>query len=638
MVKKRKHSVKRVFGRAAGFALTAVLIYSCANIGRPDGGSYDLLPPRFIKSTPEQGAVNNTQTKIVLEFDEIIKLEKANEKVIISPPQVQMPEIKTNGRKITIPLVDSLKANTTYTIDFSDAIVDNNEGNPLGNFAFTFSTGEAIDSMEVSGCLLDASNLEPIKGMLVGLHTNLEDSAFNKLPFERVSQTDSRGHFTIRGIAPGTYRIYGLQDAGQNFFFDQKSEMIAFNDSLVIPRFEERMRRDTVWKDTLTVDTIIQRMYTHYLPDNLVLRAFKEKLLTQYMAKNERVAPHKFTLYFAAQADTLPTVKGINFDSDSAFIIERSLKRDTIGYWIKDSLIYNMDTLSVSVNYLFTDTTGLLVPRTDTLYLAKRKVNAKATKEKERKKKKGEEEEPEPTKFLTVKVNAPSTMDIYKNVSFLFEEPIAWIDSAGILLEEKVDTIWKPIPHSLEQDSINIRLYELKAMWDPGKEYNLTVDSTTFHGLYGLHSNKINQKFKTRPLEEYSELFLSIKGAAPQAVAELLDAQDKVIRSVPVVDGQADFYYLNPGKYYIRMFNDWNGNGIWDTGLYEEKRQPEELYYYPGAIELKALWGVNQDWNLNTVPLDRQKPQELKKQKPDEAKKTTQDREKERQRQRQKGH
>ena len=189
---------------------------------------------------------------------------------MISPPQAQQPEIKPSGKKININLLDSLKPNTTYTIDYSDAIVDNNEGNPLGNFAFTFSTGDVIDTLEVSGTLLEASNLEPVKGMLVGLHSNLSDTAFTKLPFDRVARTDSRGHFVIRGIAPGEYRIFGLMDADQIFSFSQMGEALAFNDSLVIPRWEERMRQDTTWVDSLTIDTIVERKYTYYLPDNIV--------------------------------------------------------------------------------------------------------------------------------------------------------------------------------------------------------------------------------------------------------------------------------------------------------------------------------------------------------------------------------
>ncbi len=604
---------------AVGAVVLTVLMYSCANIGNPDGGAYDETPPKFLKSTPAMGALNNTRKKVTLEFDEYIKLEKASEKVVVSPPQIEMPDIKQNGKHITIDLKDSLKANTTYTIDFSDAIVDNNEGNPLGNFAFTFSTGAEIDTMEVSGTLLEASNLEPVKGMLVGLHSNLTDSAFTKLPLERVARTDSRGHFTIRGIAPGTYHIFGLQDMDQDFAFSQKSEALAFNDSVIIPRFEERMRYDTIWQDTLTIDTIMESKYTHYLPDHVLLRSFKETNPVQYLTKSERLTPHKFTLYFTAPADTLPTIKGLNFNEEDAFLIEKSLKNDTINYWVKDSLLYKKDTLSMSVDYLYTDTLGKLVPRTDTLYMATKKY--KGGGEQPKKKKKKKEDEPEPTVFLTVSVDAPSAMDIYKNIRLNFDEPVARFDSAAIHLEQKVDSLWKDVSFAFQRDTSQLRSFELAANWEPGQEYKFRVDSTAFHGLYGLFTDKIEQSFKVRSLEEYGAIYFNIAGADSIAFVELLDGQDKPIRHAKVVDGQADFYYLNPGKYYARLVNDTNGNGVWDTGSYAEKRQPEMVYYYPQELELKANWELEQDWNVTAVPLDKQKLDNLKKQKPDEDKK-----------------
>lgn len=604
---------------AVGAVVLTVLMYSCANIGNPDGGAYDETPPKFLKSTPAMGALNNTRKKVTLEFDEYIKLEKASEKVVVSPPQIEMPDIKQNGKHITIDLKDSLKANTTYTIDFSDAIVDNNEGNPLGNFAFTFSTGAEIDTMEVSGTLLEASNLEPVKGMLVGLHSNLTDSAFTKLPLERVARTDSRGHFTIRGIAPGTYHIFGLQDMDQDFAFSQKSEALAFNDSVIIPRFEERMRYDTIWQDTLTIDTIMESKYTHYLPDHVLLRSFKETNPVQYLTKSERLNPHKFTLYFTAPADTLPTIKGLNFNEEDAFLIEKSLKNDTINYWVKDSLLYKKDTLSMSVDYLYTDTLGKLVPRTDTLYMATKKY--KGGGEQPKKKKKKKDDEPEPTVFLTVSVDAPSAMDVYKNIRLNFDEPVARFDSTAIHLEQKVDSLWKDVSFAFQRDTSQLRSFELAANWEPGQEYKFRVDSTAFHGLYGLFTDKIEQSFKVRSLEEYGAIYFNIAGADSIAFVELLDGQDKPIRHAKVVDGQADFYYLNPGKYYARLVNDTNGNGVWDTGSYAEKRQPEMVYYYPQELELKANWELEQDWNVTAVPLDKQKLDNLKKQKPDEDKK-----------------
>lgn len=607
-----------------------VVLYSCASIAQPTGGPEDHTPPRFIGSNPVAGAINNTRTKVSLQFDEFIKLEKATEKVVVSPPQIQQPEIKAAGKRIQVNLLDSLKANTTYTIDFSDAIVDNNEGNPLGNFAFTFSTGAQIDTMEVAGTVLDASNLEPIKGILVGLHSNLNDSAFTKLPFDRVARTDSRGRFSIRGVAPGKYRIFALMDADQNFTFSQKSEVIAFNDSLVIPRMEERMRMDTAWIDTLTYDTIIERQYTHYLPDDIILRAFKELNYSQYLVKSERLVPQKFTFYFAGKADTLPVLKGLNFDEKEAFIIEKNQRNDTINYWVKDSLLYKQDTLALSLTYLYTDTLNQLVPRTDTLKLVSKQktIRKEEPEKKKKKKKKGEEEEPEPTKFLPVNVNAPSSMDVYGYISLSFEEPIASFDTAAIHLRQKVDTLWQDISFEFEQDSLNLRRYNIYPAydWESASEYEFSVDSTAFHGIYGLFTDKIKQGFKVRSEEEYLTLQFIITGADSLAFVELLDTQDKVVRTRRVKDGIADFYFLNPGKYNARLINDRNGNGVWDTGDYEKGLQPEEVFYYPGKdIDYKANWEAKQNWDIHATPVDKQKPDEIKKQKPDEDKRKNRD-------------
>ncbi len=616
--------LKQIASRALPVLILAVVLYSCASIGRPEGGPRDETPPQFIGSNPVAGAINSKRTKISIQFDEFIKLEKATEKVVVSPPQIQQPEIKASGKKIQVNLLDSLMANTTYTIDFSDAIVDNNEGNPLGNFAFTFSTGAQIDTMEVSGTVLDASNLEPIKGIMVGLHANLNDSAFTTLPFERVARTDSRGRFSIRGVAPGKYRIFALMDADQNFTFSQKSEVIAFNDSLVIPRMEERQRMDTVWVDSLTYDTIIEKNYMHYLPDDVILRAFKEQNYAQYLVKSERLVPHKFTLYFAGKADTLPELKGLNFDENNAFVIEKNHRNDTINYWIKDSLLYQKDTLAVSLTYLYTDTLNQLIPRTDTLKLvSKQKNKAKEEPEKKKKKKKKDaEDEPIPTKFLSANVNAPSSMDVYGYISLNFEEPVASYDSAAIHLREKVDTLWKERPFVFEQDSLNLRRFNLYYDWEPTKEYEFSVDSTAFHGIYGLFTDKIRQGFKVRSEDEYFTLHFAITGANQQAFVELLDGQDKVVRRRRVTsDGVVDFYFLNPGKYGARLINDVNGNGVWDTGDYEKGIQPESVYYYPKILEYKALWDITQPWDIRATPAEKQKPDELKKQKPDDDKK-----------------
>ena len=283
----RKYAIRLLKRGAIPVVLVATFLYSCASVGTLGGGDYDEAPPKFLKGSPSPNELNATKKRISIEFDEYLKLDKPQEKIVISPPQVQQANVRTSGKKVLIDLQDTLIPNTTYTIDFGDAIQDNNEGNPLENFVYTFSTGERLDTMEVAGTVLNAMNLEPIKGMMVGLHADLGDSAFISKPFDRVGRTDSRGHFTIKGIAPGEYHIFGLQENDQNYFYSQPTEMVAFNDSLVIPTFELRMRQDTTWIDSLVIDTIVERQYTHYLPEKLILKAFINNKKDQRLAKSE---------------------------------------------------------------------------------------------------------------------------------------------------------------------------------------------------------------------------------------------------------------------------------------------------------------------------------------------------------------
>ena len=622
--------------------MLAIITYSCASMGTPDGGPYDEMPPKFVGSSPQLRAVNVKSQKFELEFDEFIKLEKASEKVIISPPQMEQPEIKVVGKKVVGEFFDSLKDSTTYTIDFSDAIVDNNEGNPMGHFTYSFSTGAAIDTMEVAGTVLNAANLEPIKGIQVGLHKNLNDSALTKLPFDRVSRTDSRGHFSIRGVAPGKYRIYALMDGNQNYLFDSKTEMIAYSDSIIVPSMTPATRQDTVWKDTLTIDTIKTVGYTRFLPDDIILRAFKEENTRQYFVKSQRDKENHFILKFSAKADTLPTLTGLNFDAKDAFVIEPNEGNDSICYWVKDSLVYLMDTLQIKMDYLYTDSLEQLVPKTDTIYLANKLTREQREKlaqkeaeekEKERKKKekKGEKIEPEPFPFLKMNVDAPSSMDVNKNILLTFEEPVAHIDTSAIHMSVKVDSLWEETPFIFRADSVIPRQYEILAEWEPEKEYQLKIDSAGIVGLYGLHINKVEQTLKVKKLDEYGTLLLNIKGADPHAIVELLDSSEKVLRQQSVTpEGTADFYYLAPNaKYYVRLFNDRNGNKVWDTGKFEEGIQPEEVYYLPKVWEMKANFEFEETWDIHGTPVDKQKLDEIKKQKPEETKKV-QDRNKER--------
>lgn len=618
--------------------LVVAMLAACASMGTPDGGPFDEDPPVFVGGIPAPNATGVTDGKVVLEFDENIKLENAFEKVVISPPQFEQPQIKYSGKRITVQLYDSLIPNTTYSIDFNDAVVDNNEGNPLENFAYVFSTGTSVDTLAVSGTVLNAEDLEPIKGIMVGLHSLMSDTAFTKLPFERVARTDSRGRFSIKGLAPGKYRLYALADANGNYLYDQKSETLAFLETVVSPSAIRAMRNDTIWRDSITVDTVRAVEYTRNLPDDIVLRAFKEPFYTQYLMKYPRDEHSNFTMYFAAPNSELPKVKGLNFDDTDAYVLEANATMDTLRYWFKDTTVYYKDTLELAVTYNVLDSLQQPVPRTDTLYISSkrsREAVIKAEAEKFAKEEKRflkrasklpdyDENNPPayvpPTKELIVLSTAKSQMDFNREVEFSFIEPLSSYDASMIHLSSVVDSTFTPIPFVFEQSRKNIRTYNLYAEWRPGETYMLTIDSAAFKGLYGGVSKMFEQKMTYRTLDDYAVLYLTIPHTGNDAVVELVSGE-KVVNKVRTENNKCAFYFINPGKYSLRLFMDKNGNNKWDTGSYEDKLQPEEVYYYPHMLDLRALFEYEQDdWDIK-APLNTQKPLEITKQKPDKEKK-----------------
>ncbi len=611
--------------------LAAFLLGSCARMGQPDGGWYDETPPRIMGAAPADKGTNVKNRKISIFFDEFIQIENATEKVVVSPPQLETPEIVASGKRIRIELLDSLKPNTTYTIDFSDAITDNNEDNPLGNYTYSFSTGDAIDTLEVSGKVLQAKDLEPVKGILVGLYSDLSDTAFTTKPMLRVSRTDGSGRFVIKGVAPGTYRVYALQDADGNYLFNQKSEMLAFSQEKIVPSFKPDVRQDTTWIDSLRIKSIDRVGYTHFLPDDIVLRAFNEVMTDRYFLKAERREPESFTLFYSYGGE-MPQVRGLNFQSDDAFIIESTEKQDTITYWLKDTALVNQDTLRVELTYHMTDSLGKLVEQIDTLDILSRISHEKRQKDLEREreewrkkqdraKKRGEPYDSiMPPKALAIGVKAPSELDPDKNIPFTFNTPLASVDTAAIHLYSKHATLWYNAP--LEFNHVRGREYELRGEWRPDIEYSLEIDSAAFVDIYGKVSPPFKQGFKVKSFDDYGTLLLNIPIMTDTTiVVQLLDAGDKIIKEVTTNQGVAEFYYVSPSTYYVRMYIDSNRNGEWDTGLYSANRQPETVCYFPKEIEIRAKWDFTETWNPLATPVIQQKPAAVTKQKPDKDKK-----------------
>ena len=601
--------------------IAAAVMYSCANIGNPSGGPIDKTPPIFMRSNPTPNAVNVKDRKIEIFFDEIVTLKDPSTKIIVSPAQTEMPRMSALGRKVTVELVDSLLPNTTYTIDFSNSIQDNNEGNAIDNFAFAFSTGSVIDSMRVSGYVLDSRTLEPMQSVVVGLQSNLADSAFHKEKLQRVALTNDRGQFTIRNVSPGSYHIFALKDLDRDYKFGNPTEDIAFLDSIIVPSIGSREAADTVYNDLNEIDTIMRATRPAYFPNDILLSMFNEDRKSQYLANNLRVDSTRISLTFAAASDTLPSLSivGRNDVPDQWYTLERSQTNDTLTFWIRPPHLVSADTLMVATTYLRTDTASNLSWGTDTLKFTFQRQKAK-------KKKKNEETDSlEQIRFMELHPLANGTQEVYAPLLLQTGTPIERYSREAFHLQRKLqnDTTFYPAEIksiALRDSTLSRRDLMLKVDWEPGAAYTLAVDSLAMTDIYGLQTKPLKVDFNVRKMEEYGNIVFNIPAVRDSAIVELLDGTDKVVLHTPVKNHRAELLNLLPGKYYARLFIDRNGNGKYNTGNYDMHLQPEETVYYPGAINLKKNWDVEQTWDIYATPIDKQKPEAIKKNKPERKK------------------
>ncbi|MBQ7691948.1 MAG: Ig-like domain-containing protein [Muribaculaceae bacterium] len=627
-----------------------LLLAGCANIGSPEGGPRDYTPPRVLRTSPEMGAVNVTSNKVEITFDEIVNIKDQQKKVIVSPVQHDPPLIRALGKKITVELRDTLLPGTTYVIDFSNAIEDNNEGNPLDGYAFTFSTGPEIDSLRVSGIVLRASDLEPMQHVLVGLHSNLSDTAFSRLPFERVTRTNDLGQFTVMGLKPGRYHAFALNDADGDYRM-ARTEDIAFLDEVLIPTTATFTSQDTTFTFDHRVDTVVQAEHTRYLPDGVLLTMFNEGYEQLYLRKASRPSASKLLVQFGAAIDTLPELRLLQpqLARSDWNRLERTARGDSLVYWLTDSTLIKADTLMVQMRYQGVDSTERIVWHTDTVRFGYRKpryqVKLEEEEQKEREKLQGElqhlrdqlaagkpveeadirdlEKQLEvPVPKLKLTAVKSGTLEVTDTIKLKVDAPIAAIAPGGFHIEMKRDTLWVPmagVPEPQPASEYDLFTYSLPMALTPDSTYRLTVDSLAMTSVYGLGNDPLTVELKVRALEEYANLTLRVN-VRDSAFVELLDGTGKVQRTVPVQGGVAALPNVLPGAYYARLTLDSNGNGRWDTGNYAQHLQPEEVYYYPKTLKLRRNWDVEQQWNIYETALDLQKPEAIRKNKPEKRK------------------
>ncbi len=595
--------------------IAVALATACANRGiGPQGGPKDEIPPKVLKEEPQNGSVNQKNKVINITFDEIVQLENTTENILISPPQQTPPTVKSYAKKVRVTFDEDLQDSTTYTIDFGNAIVDYNEKNPIRGYTFSFSTGDVIDTLQIAGRLINAENLNPYSGLVVGIHSNLEDTAFSAMQFNRIAKTDSTGRFCIRNIHPGQYRLYALADVNKDYRY-QIGEGIAWHDRVITPVCRTDIMQDTVWFDSEIIDSIRHYTGTVYEPTDITLRFSNEDLQRHYFKRAYREQQHFFTLVFSAPQDSVPIVRPAGEDTTwfSHSMLQHNATLDTITCWLTDSSSINIDTLQVELTYLKSDSIFQLYSQTDTIRAVYRhpKQNNKDKKTTKLKQ-----------QLVDYTSNAANKFDIYQPLTLTFATPLADISTDSMHLSYKSDTVFKPLAYSLiPKDSSHTVYYilrrgdtlpakdEMTDLWEADKEYKLEIDSGALHDIYGYTVNKKSISFKTKSSDEYSSVKVIIEPANPTAIIQILDDKDKVVRTLPAQAEGTLFKYLKPASYYLRLYLDADGNGKWTPASLSQKRQPEQVYYFPEKLTLRANWDFEETWDF--INNGDNKPREL---------------------------
>lgn len=551
---------------------TMIFSHSCANTSTPpSGGPKDTIPPIITEIYPAIGAVNIpvAKTKLVIGFNEYVVVKDAKS-LFLSPPLEKAPKYKLKGKNVVIMFESDLDSNKTYTLDVTNAIADNNEGNKFPGFTLVFSTGSKIDSMVVTGVVQDCNNLQPIKGATVMLYKDHADSAiFQKRPDAAV-KTDEWGFFCLRNIQDTVYRLYAIIDENNNNKYDPDAEKVAFIDTLIRPvmMVSDSLPELIKYEMTDTVNCLARKQ-------EYELNIFREKPSQQMIVNKERVGDRTAYLTFMApyaQVDSL-WIKGVPQEN---IITQFNTLRDSLEIWVNDPKP-QPDTFFVSVNYMKTDTLGMLNSFTEEIKLVN--PNRKTIGKSSRKDIKHEDT----TAVITIDAK-PETIEQY---GFVFEFKYPVVESAFDSLtfkylnpkqEETIST------YTVEQDSLNIRKYIVRptSKMLPGYEYFLKVPHRKFKDINGFYNDSSEVKVKLPNDDKLSTMNLVMTNVNNKYIVDLLnEKRNSVLRSYIIDSDQTlVFPYLKTGKYSIRITEDLNRNGIVDTGILLEHKQPEKVRFY----------------------------------------------------------
>lgn len=560
-----------------GIFASVIFSKSCANTSTPpEGGPKDTIPPVIVEVVPANNALFHPRdikhSQVSFEFDEYVALNNPGANIFLSPPQSKPPTAKIKGKRVIVSFAEPLDSNKTYSLSLGEAIKDNNEGNPFAPYTHSFSTGDHIDSLFVSGNIVEASSMLPMPNITVLFHTDPSDSAIFKVRPKAAAKSDLWGYFTVRNLPADTvYRVFAIEDLNNNNLYDPDQERVAFLDTLVIP---SSIMRDSIpelipvnMKDTAAC---LSR------PAQLFLSMFKEVSQRQFLRAKERVSRRQMYLKFAApypQIDSL-IIDGI---PEEKIIKEYNFYRDSITIWINEQGGVH-DTLRMRLTYMRTDDSlNILVPVTDTIRMIRPKGKMVENRF-------GDMVEEVDT-LAAYKVDAaPENID-QNGIIITFESPmiVTPFDSITIMAKNTREQV-TPAPFTVEQDTADIKKYVLRLQEKlvPGFEYTLRIPDSVFMDIDGIYCDSLVQKISLPQDDKLSSLTVEAKNVNEKYMVELVDEKRTTVYRTYQIDSAAvlEFPYLKAGKYSLRITEDKNGNGQVDTGSLLDRKQPEKVMMF----------------------------------------------------------
>jgi hypothetical protein len=602
--------------------LLMLLSEGCAKVGRPTGGPMDLNPPQYVAGLPENRSTNFTGDKIEITFDEYIALKNQNKEIIISPPLKEKPLIRVREKDLRITLNNELIPLTTYTLNFGNGLVDLNESNPLPDFEFVFSTGPEIDSLSLTGKVVNAFDNKPEAegGIFVMLYENLSDSApLVEIP-KYYGRANKNGLFAINNIHPDTFNVIALKDENNNLRYDPSVEAIAFLDTMLVINAENVIPQ-TYIKDTIMIITPASKpgrrnkqgnvqveADTTIAPGKLInardvsLYYFLEESDKVFLTSRSRESAESFVLTFSRPLfDSLQVSLLNHVPVGDWFMKEATPKNDSLTFWISDTLIASMDTLRLKLSYLTTDSAGRNKERIDTVNL---KISSPINNDQKgpagRKSRNDEADVKKKALPLTGSISNRGVQNLNRTIYFTSERPLHNLNPDSIEFYRMVDTLLVKQPFSCYPDTSSFRVFRLACKWEEECQYRLLLKPGTATDIYGYTNDSLAISFYTQQLDFYGKILLTLTGGQYPLIIQVLNERGGIVVSKKIMNpGLVSFDYLSPGKYNLKAIFDENDNGKWDTGDYLKHLQPEKIFLSGGSIQLRSNWDHEVSWKIN---------------------------------------